>query len=149
MGRSLSANHVWTPEITDAMVQITDAVGWPHRAFKADLLLEPSTKDEALLGGIGLMPTRDIWALPTWTPNKSGLTEWRVLPLTPIWRGLVVDVAFWAVVAAMLVEGTRYARRRWRRSRGRCVSCGYVLGTLTRCPECGYAHAAALSEDHA
>lgn len=59
------------------------------------------------------------------------------LPVRPIWGGFVVNTgvfgggvgAVWGLCAA--------ARRGRRRLAGRCVTCGYELAGLSRCPECG------------
>ncbi|MBL9148279.1 MAG: hypothetical protein JNM94_06240 [Phycisphaerae bacterium] len=63
----------------------------------------------------------------------------RVLPLRPIWSGFVADSLIYAtaVAAALMVPGVV---RRWHRSRRNlCVQCGYAVGALPRCPECGNA----------
>lgn len=63
-----------------------------------------------------------------------------VLPLRPVWDGLALDTAFWAAVWWGTVMVPRLARQHWRKSRGRCASCGYDrrgLAPGARCPECG------------
>lgn len=74
------------------------------------------------------------------TPNARATGSFIVLPLRPIWSGLVLNsVAFagfwWAALA-----GPSAARRNLRRRRGRCLACGYDLRDIPReqpCPECG------------
>jgi hypothetical protein len=61
----------------------------------------------------------------------------RVLPLRPLWRGLLLDALVWAALVGLLTVGPRSFIRARRRRRGRCPACGYPLGPSPRCPECG------------
>jgi hypothetical protein len=68
----------------------------------------------------------------------------RALPLRPIWPGLLINTAFYAILWLLPLGGLRAARRAWRRHRGRCPACAYHLVGLTpapdsrvTCPECG------------
>lgn len=72
---------------------------------------------------------------------KAGMPpfEGAVIPLEPLWTGLAINTGvFGAVVFA---GGLALGRGRgaWRRRRGRCVACGYEVGILDKCPECGRA----------
>jgi hypothetical protein len=64
-----------------------------------------------------------------------------VLPLQPIWSGLLLNVAAWCVPGAFVLLAWRGfgAARGYRRRRrqGRCSRCGYILHGAPRCPECG------------
>jgi hypothetical protein len=59
-----------------------------------------------------------------------------ILPLRPVWSGLLLDSAFFAFVAALLCAplAIRRFRRLWQ---SRCVKCGYPIGQSRRCTECG------------
>lgn len=59
------------------------------------------------------------------------------LPLLPIWPGFAINTAFYGSLAwgVWLVPGV--IRRVRRTRRGLCKTCGYELGGLARCPECG------------
>ena len=66
-----------------------------------------------------------------------------ILPLFPIWSGLLADTAIFAAGWAMVIAPTVilygiHVRRR-RRRRGQCEACGYSLANLPgpTCPECG------------
>lgn len=64
--------------------------------------------------------------------GRNRLLPWGVDP-----RGIAVNTAtfaalYWAM--ELLVKST-VARRRMRR--GACSSCGYAMGPLASCPECG------------
>jgi len=70
-------------------------------------------------------------------PSAHGTRRY---PLKPIAGPFVAASASWgAGVFALLAAGSGLARwRRLQRQRGaRCAACGYELGALTRCPECG------------
>jgi hypothetical protein len=60
----------------------------------------------------------------------------------PIWPGLLFNSAFYGAILWLLWFGPGISRRRSRRRRGLCVSCGYDLrgsaaGAGAKCPECG------------
>jgi len=64
------------------------------------------------------------------------------LPLLPLWRGLLANVLFYALLVWVLRRGFVLLRGRRRRRRGRCWwrgGCGYDLTGLhaANCPECG------------
>lgn len=66
----------------------------------------------------------------------------RVLPLRPIWTGIVINASmFGAGIWTAWLCCTR-ARCRYRIARDRCARCCYDLRgtTLDRCPECGMLH---------
>jgi len=83
---------------------------------------------DRLLQGSGPPPQRPYGYIP------------KTLPYFPIWQGLAINTAFYALVffiCVRLVKGTRHLMR-YRR--GRCPRCGYdLLATFTApCPECGH-----------
>ena len=62
----------------------------------------------------------------------------RLLPLRPVWTGLVVDTLLYATAAFASLTLAAWLLERRRRRRGRCRACGYDLrGIEGRCPECG------------
>ncbi len=116
------------------------AAGWPFYAFHGGGLQFPPTApivDERARAGL---------ELPTWMPTRQNHRA--SIPVGPLWRGLVLDVALWSAASfgCLVVPGA--LRRAWRRARGRCEACGYprrVPGPT--CPECGAAFRS--SADHA
>ena len=77
-----------------------------------------------------------------------------LLPVTPVWPGLIANTAIWGLVwYAILFLPLRYlplplrllpSSAANRKRRGLCVACGYDLtGATGRCPECGVEAAAA------
>jgi hypothetical protein len=70
-----------------------------------------------------------------WTNSSHLYLPARILP-----RGFTLNTLLAAGVLLGLVEGFAFARRRVRRAKGRCPSCGYDRGGLAKnaaCPECG------------
>ena len=84
------------------------------------------------------------WVIPgVGLPGRSPLNDTDlVLPLLPLWRGLIANTLFYALLVWLLRRGFVVVRG-WRRSRrGRCGwrgGCGYDLsGSVGEvCPECG------------
>lgn len=71
----------------------------------------------------------------------GGPFEQIALPLRPRPLGFAVNTIFYALIAFGLWSGLVGAigsvRRSRRRRRGRCIACGYELGGVSTCPECG------------
>lgn len=73
-----------------------------------------------------------------WKPVVFGQT-W-VVPLGPVWGGLLANALFYATLLLSPFVLWRWWRMRRRETSGRCVACGYKLGSgVIRCPECGLA----------
>ena len=68
-------------------------------------------------------------------PQVAGV----VLPIEPLWGGVVIDTVTWGAVAVCITAGWRRFRCAMRRLACRCANCGYDMkGNATaRCPECG------------
>jgi len=81
------------------------------------------------LNGTGTMPGgTNIGCLST----RAGM-----LPLVPLWPGIVINAVFYGVLLWLAGLGFASIRRARRRRRGRCAWCGYELAGLEQCPECG------------
>ena len=62
------------------------------------------------------------------------------LPYMPIWSGLALNTAFYALVFFIAVRAIKGTRHLLRFRRGRCPRCGYDLcmNFAHPCPECGH-----------
>ena len=82
-------------------------------------------------------------AVPVSAAKLDSYEGKHILPLNPIWPGLLADTVIFALMWAMVIALPptlyhMYIRRR-RRRRGQCETCGYSLANLPgpACPECG------------
>ena len=72
------------------------------------------------------------------SPKKTFMFRNEIrLPLAIVPVGFLTNVLFWSCVSVPLVLGPRWLVRRHRRRSQRCASCGYEIGDLVVCPECG------------
>ena len=62
----------------------------------------------------------------------------RTLPTFPYWPGFALNTAFYATLAFLLWSTPGFVKRTRRRRRGQCLICGYDLGGIATCPECGH-----------
>lgn len=108
------------------------ATGWPMLA--AWYSIDIATNTYLIKGGIPLRATGLVLG-PDATVYKI-----RALPLRPIWLGIIVNTAFYALMWSGLLLSFATLRR-WRRRRAnRCPACAYDmtgLSATTLCPECG------------
>jgi hypothetical protein len=61
----------------------------------------------------------------------------RFLPLRPLWLPFTINSLLFGSICVIAAEALRRLRRLRRRRSGACMSCGHVLATARRCPECG------------
>ncbi len=115
------------------VVLICDS-GWPFRA----------------LWGAEVSPTgrpgtaKSFGTIPVPTPNP-----W-IVPIRPIWLGLLADTAIYALVIGLAVQLALAIRHQRRRRRGHCPACAYDLGhnLPSGCPECGWNRSTTPAPDH-
>lgn len=69
--------------------------------------------------------------------DRWDASYFKVVPVIPIWTGLVGGGVFWAGVWWVPVVAWRVWRRRRAVRGGRCPACGYERPRNSRCPECG------------
>lgn len=112
-----------------------EASGWPLPALSA----EPrwSTPGQLTIrSGISLGSERPVNRFFVFQRSQ------RVLPLMPVWHGLVLDTTLWSVAWFALLFMPGSVRRAWRRRRGVCEWCAYSrsgIAAEAKCPECGEA----------
>ncbi len=114
--------------------------GWPARALEGRESIPPSG-DPSYRWGMPI-PDKVILLVLEYRrgPRKPIVnTVTGVLPMRPVWRGFLLNTAFYAL-AFILPAGMWWSLRRFlRRRRGLCPACGYDLGHAQQdtCPECG------------
>jgi hypothetical protein len=120
---------------------VEDARGWPARSLvsyfdhEGSLQRRPNQSSRYVPGAA----VNPVWGIRLGdTKGPSGLP--RTLPLRPIWRGLLVNSLFYAVLLWFLVLLRSRVRRLMRRRHGLCPRCAYRLcGEFSQgCPECGW-----------
>jgi hypothetical protein len=115
-------------------------IGWPCRFAGFGVL-----RRMELPNGLSKWGTNDraLWGLVVrgglvnevgWWPSRH---EFIVLPKITSWAGFLLSVLFWNCVCLLGIIATRWTRRKFRRSRSLCVTCGYNTIGLARCSECG------------
>lgn len=72
-------------------------------------------------------------------PGRGNSHAPRLIPLTPVWPGFLINTFLYAAIVAVLFIAPKRIRRAVRRRRGRCVACGYDRrgNPSGACPECG------------
>lgn len=112
---------------------VSEATGFPFRSFhcEAHYISQPAKAGggytlESLRGGIQLSKTSDRFG---------------IVPLSPIWSGLLLNILIWSAAAWLLLTLTSALRTKLRARRaGKCPHCRYDLRGLPTgapCPECG------------
>ena len=94
--------------------------GWPARCLAADWY---SLSDSSWSVRGGLLRDEQSF-LPAFGVRQ------RLLPLTPMWIGLVIDWAFWMAVFAAFFTAIRWSVEQSRCKRGLCRRCAYSLAGL-------------------
>jgi hypothetical protein len=117
--------------------------GWPLRSLRSVVRAYHDPADRNGYGPALSYPALPIGELvrrgyPTdRLPAWLGARPWRRVPLVPQPVGFGVDsVVFAGMWWVGLTAPVALVRRR-RRRLGRCAACGYELGGLETCPECG------------
>ncbi len=114
------------------------ATGFPWRSSWCQIREWTLDKDDSHLEtgvqGGAVLP------FPNWTSYIRGWSEPRVLPLRPIWSGLVLNTLAYAILAAALVSWIVSLRRLRPFTRGACPRCRTpMLGDYTStCPTCSW-----------
>jgi len=120
------------------------AFGWPWRAVSFEGR-QIDVVDEAGDGATGrFLEARGAMVIPRTRRAEHSIFESTelLLPLLPLWRGLIANSLFYALSVWLLRRGFVAASGWRRRRRGRCGwrgGCGYDLrgSVVDVCPECG------------
>ena len=117
-------------ELTPERVGIGNLFGHRHRVERYELYGWPSSAVARRMAFWRTLP-------PFLEHTRAYHTHEQYLPTTPIYRGLLLNTLFYAVLwAVLLVLIPSFIR--WQRARrGGCPSCGYDTSGLEVCPECG------------
>lgn len=124
------SDDLWPPEARDHAYE--DARGWPMLALWCEFQWGWSPSR-----GGGWSASNGIVLS---APATRSMLEVRVLPLMPIWTGLLVNAAVYALAWGALLLILDWIRRSRRRRRQLCTICAYDLRGLAArdlCPECG------------
>jgi hypothetical protein len=97
--------------------------GWPARAYVGEHHYGTWLGESVL---------EDAFLVPTWGGNYERLVGYRPIPV-----GWLIDAGVFSLATWMVVFGFVNVRGLARRRRGRCLRCGYPLGTASTCTECG------------
>ena len=105
-------------------------VGWPARSVEG-ARWSKHVGHEIILYEAAL-------PLPSWTGLAT--SDWKWLPLRPIWPGFAINTIIYMSILSMLWTGPFVIRRVIRSIRGNCIKCGYDLRGIdhNKCPECGW-----------
>jgi hypothetical protein len=123
--------------------------GWPARCLSGWYWQNPPDANRIQSGFWGapvcerVGAEKRIYVDACALPGELGLLRFgtgRMLPLRPLWRGLALDIAVWAVLLWLVTLGPFEIRRLARQASGRCLRCGYDLRgeAVSGCPECGW-----------
>ena len=124
--------------------RVADSRGWPARSMWSELITLVPSSDANRYPPLVASSVRGglVTSLPAW----AGPGNWqspRVIPMRVIWRGTIFNALIYAMLVVVVWRVPRRLLRSTRGRRGNCVDCGYVLGSSSRCPECG-----AVSRSH-
>lgn len=120
------------------------SVGWPLRILRVrggDSLVRVLWSEPASPSRIVQVDPEEsiMWVRMPWQ-STSYPVPLRVVPMNLIWNS-----GFYAIVGSAAWIMLRTLRRWTRRRAGRCISCGYEMGNLPICPECGTSRAIRLA----
>ena len=117
---------------------VVDTQGWPFPSLCARYTgLSQANWDVHLAVPVGhkpkggtTPPSAQYWWLGNWRAPP-------VLALRPVWPGFAFNTLFYTAIFASLIWSVFATRRCVRKRHKRCLACGYPLGRLEICTECG------------
>jgi hypothetical protein len=133
--------------VSTQRAEITQASGSVHLMSMHQMFIRQiwtGWPAHALHGTMTVKGMSMVWTMSgLWEPPprvQAFIHRRRPLPIRVLPFGFALNTLLAAGVLLGLVEGVAFARRRVRRAKGRCPSCGYDRGGLAKdaaCPECG------------
>jgi hypothetical protein len=136
-----------------------DAWGWPWPAMcyttELDMASVAAVSGEPIVAELGLWEWRRMMGPGLAGPqlyhergalalggdggNQGGGTSTHLLPVEPVWTGIVLNTLFYSCGCLAVHRLVSWTKVTWRRRLGQCATCGYPrLGLADhRCPECG------------
>lgn len=108
--------------------------GWPYYATECH---DPPKVRHPHPGGVLWNGKSGSISIVNPTPYTGIYWHYATLPVRPIPLGILKNTVFWIValwLPFVVVRGFRNVRRHLL---GMCIACGYPVGIMPRCPECG------------
>ena len=121
-GFGVSQSLMWIP--AHAKFVSRTRTGWPIRSMEGARWYDRSNRRGF---------DQRIAFLPQWLPKDRIF-----VPLRPLLSGTAANTAVYSVLLWLVFLAFIRMKRRWRTQRGRCIACGYPLGTSPVCTECGH-----------
>jgi hypothetical protein len=112
-----------------------------HAAFRRTNTPSAGWQEELVASGVltnAVPPSiSDIWSR---RDRQVPFAELLYLPYSPLWRGLLYNTLFYALIFFALTSTKRAYRHARRYRKGRCPICAYDLqyDNTLGCPECGW-----------
>ena len=120
--------------------------GWPLRSMQRYVPWVMGSPNA--IARMNTLPPSTHWylgsATPTYIPIRGAS---RPLPLIPHALGTVANTGAYALLCYLLGLGVLKLRATIRSARGRCIRCGYRVGTSDTCSECGLPTRRACSQE--
>lgn len=120
-----------TPDQSPPIFFESVAAGWPLRCMRMQYESLGTGGSNGHFVGTFRRPGLRVEA-------TSGHLE-NCLPIHPLWSGMIVDTGVFGGLLSFVVMMSSLCIRKWRRSKGCCIYCGYKCGGIAsgNCPECG------------
>jgi hypothetical protein len=113
--------------------------GWPLPALTGQLWVPavPRSSPRRTDYFLAKPPALDSAVSRTLLTRRGSTHRLLLFPLRPLLWGFALNTALYCLVPSLIVVAFASFRRRWRRRRHLCPSCGYPAGPSPRCSECG------------
>lgn len=125
------------------MIFVTES-GWPARSMRAVEPIQMTAIPTTVAAANDLIRESlndySVWLVGLESPLPAGNNDLPArIPLRPLLRGTLLNTLVYGLLVWLLVSIPSALLYLKRRRTGRCAKCGYDLGLLSTCPECGSA----------